>query len=311
MRTRYWLLTLSMFFITLAGSGQGHYAGSSFNPNDYFTPPPGFITPVYYSFANMDYFNGQGKRSDVLINPVPGNPTTLSISQNVKTSSFIAMLLYGAKTRILGANWGFMVIPTVNNPTANIALDYFSSQTGSGSASFNTNSWGLGDVYVQPVWLTWTHTKWTYAVAYGAWLPMGKYKTGDAKNVGLGYWSHNLRGSARFKPHPQWAITGAAILETNSRQKGVDFREAPHATFDYGAAYIPWSRAMRSACSVSIRPRLARIKVLREVSSLTGYSASVDTAPIGSSPGNWAYWEGSPSILGAGTGLRVLPSRSA
>lgn len=237
MRTRYWLLTLSMFFITLAGSGQGHYAGSSFNPNDYFTPPPGFITPVYYSFANMDYFNGQGKRSDVLINPVPGNPTTLSISQNVKTSSFIAMLLYGAKTRILGANWGFMVIPTVNNPTANIALDYFSSQTGSGSASFNTNSWGLGDVYVQPVWLTWTHTKWTYAVAYGAWLPMGKYKTGDAKNVGLGYWSHNLRGSARFKPHPQWAITGAATLETNSRQKGVDFREAPHATFDYGAAY--------------------------------------------------------------------------
>lgn len=216
---------------------QGHYAGSSFNPNDYFAPPPGVIIPVYYSFANMNYHNSQGKKSDVLINPTPGNPTELSLSQNVKTSSFIAMLLYGAKSKILGASWGMMVIPTVNNPSANIALDYFTSQGGSGSTAFKTNSWGLGDIYVQPVWLTWAKTKWTYGFAYGAWLPLGKYKTGDAKNVGLGYWSHNLRASTRFKPHPQWSLVGATTFEFNSIQKGVDFKEAPHFTFDYGAAY--------------------------------------------------------------------------
>ncbi|ULT24905.1 hypothetical protein KUH03_39515 [Sphingobacterium sp. E70] len=42
--------------------GQGHYNGSSFNPNDYFAPHEGFIIPVWYGYANMNYFNGQGKR---------------------------------------------------------------------------------------------------------------------------------------------------------------------------------------------------------------------------------------------------------
>lgn len=216
---------------------QGHYAGSSFNTNDYFAPPPGVIIPVYYSFAKMDYHNAQGSKSDILINPVPGNPTQLSLSKTVRTSSFIAMLLYGGKSRIFGANWGFMVIPTVNNPSANIALDYFTIQNGSGSTTFKTNTWGFGDMYVQPVWLSWTNSKWTYAFSYGAWLPIGKYKTGDVKNVGLGYWSHNLRASARYKPHPQWAVVGAATQEFNSKQQGVDFKEAPHFTFDYGGSY--------------------------------------------------------------------------
>ena len=55
--------------------GQGHYNGSSFNPNDYFAPHDGFIIPVWYGYANMNYFNAQGKKTDQLINPIPEKPT--------------------------------------------------------------------------------------------------------------------------------------------------------------------------------------------------------------------------------------------
>ncbi|WP_228466034.1 hypothetical protein [Chryseobacterium balustinum] len=41
--------------------GQGHYNGSSFNPNDYFAPHAGWIIPVWYGYANMDYYNAAGK----------------------------------------------------------------------------------------------------------------------------------------------------------------------------------------------------------------------------------------------------------
>lgn len=232
-------MIFSVLFIqlNLASISQGHYIGSSFNPNDYFTPPPGFIVPVYYSYSNMNFYNANGDKTDELINPVPQNPSTLSVAQNVETNSFIVMLIYGAKTKLLNANWGFMVVPSVNNASANIVLDYFSTQSGSGNVSFKNNSWGLGDIYIQPLWLTWNSMRWGYSFTYGVWAPVGRYTYGDAKNIGLGYWSHNLRFATKCKLHPQWLATLASRYEINAYQKGVDFREAPHLTIDYGISY--------------------------------------------------------------------------
>lgn len=57
---------LVILLLTLAagqqGLAQGHYTGSSFNPNDYFAPHAGLIVPVWYGYANMDYHNAQGKK---------------------------------------------------------------------------------------------------------------------------------------------------------------------------------------------------------------------------------------------------------
>jgi hypothetical protein len=227
-------LVLSFSHFTVA---QGHYNGGSFNPNDYFTAPPGFIIPAYYGYANMDFYNADGEKTDQLINPVPGNPTSVNLEQNVKTNSFILMLIYGGKGKILNADWGMMLIPMVNNPTANIALDYYTSETGSGNVSFKSNSWGLGDLYLQPIWLTWNRDKWSYSFTYGVWAPLGKYEAGDPENVGLGYWSHNFRAATKFRAAPQWLISLATTYEINAKQEGVDFEEAPHFTLDYGLSY--------------------------------------------------------------------------
>ena len=228
-------LTLLLAMPVLQASAQGHYMGSSFNPNDYFAPPSGFIVPLYYSYANMNFHNASGSRSDQVINPVPGDPTTLSIEQNVRTNAFIAMVLYGGRKKVVNADWGFLVLPTANNPTANLALDYYSTRTGSGTASISTSSWGLGDLYVQPLWLSWTRTKWTYGLAYGAWLPVGKYSPGSAENVGLGYASHNVRVAVKRKLSATWSASLVNTLEINHKQEGVDFQEAPHNTVDAGA----------------------------------------------------------------------------
>lgn len=219
----------------LLTAGQGHYMGSSFNPNDYFAPPPGFIVPLYYSYADMNFHNASGSRSDQVINPVPGDPTTLSIQQNVRTNAFIAIVLYGGKKKVFGADWGLLVLPMVNNPSANIALDYYSTQTGTGTAAISTTSWGLGDLYVQPLWFSWAKAKWTYGLSYGVWLPVGKYSPGSAENVGLGYASHNVRVALKRKLSATWSASVVNTLELNHGQEGVDFKEAPHNTLDAGA----------------------------------------------------------------------------
>lgn len=234
---RYFVIA-SMCLTCSTAFGQGHYGGASFNPGDYFVPPAsGFILPVYYSYMKQNFYNSAGKKSDVLINPRPDDPTSLNIGQSVSTNSAIIMAMYAGRQKILNASWGMMLIPILSSPTANIALDYYSTQTGSGVKRFQSNSFGFSDLYFQPIWLSWEEKKWTYSFTYGVFLPIGKYKAGDMKNVGLGYFSQDIRVATRFKPTGQWTVSLAATIELNSKQRGVDFREAPHFTADYGGSY--------------------------------------------------------------------------
>lgn len=76
---------------------QGHYAGSSFNPNDYFIPAnSGWVFPLYYGFSNSNFYDASGSKSNVIeINQNP--PVFLEMGQNVKTHSIIPMMIYFGK----------------------------------------------------------------------------------------------------------------------------------------------------------------------------------------------------------------------
>ena len=231
-----------VLFISILGAAsksfsQVHYIGGIFNPNDYFiSPASGWVFSLYYSNSQMDYYNDSGAKTDVIeINQNP--PVTVELGQKVNTHSIIPMISYFGKNKILNARWGILALPMINNPNANIALDFYTGQSLAGSTNININSFGLGDFYLQPVWLTWEKNRFSTTFSYGLWFPSGKYKNNDPENVGLGYWSHNFRTATRFKPNSKFSITGAVTLELNSKQKGEDFTEAPHLTFDYGASY--------------------------------------------------------------------------
>lgn len=230
-------LAVVFLLLTFDIHAQGHYATGSFNPNDYFIPAnTGWIFPLYYGYNNSNFYDASGNKSNVIeINQNP--PVTIEMGQKVKTHSIFPMAIYFGKGKILNARWGFIVLPIFNNPNANIALDFYLGQDLAGSENIEINSFGLGDFYVQPIWLTWEKNKWSTTFSYGFWMPTGKYTANDPENVGLGYWSHNFRVANRYKPTAQTTLTGALTYEVNQRQKGVDFREAQHLSFDYGASY--------------------------------------------------------------------------
>lgn len=227
------MLTFNLFFVRV----QGHYNGSSFNTNDYFIPPvSGFVFSLYYSYSDMNYYNGLNKKTDIIeISQNP--PFSLQMGQSVKTHSIIPMISYFGKKKLLKAKWGLLMLPMFNNPSANIALDFYAGQTLASSQKIRLKSFGLGDFYLQPLWLTWSKNKLATTLSYGSWIPIGKYKVDDSGNIGLGYWSHNLRYIARYKPKTTFSITAGFTFEFNSKQNGTDFRESPHLTFDYGGSY--------------------------------------------------------------------------
>jgi hypothetical protein len=235
------LLRVFFFFTILFtipnAFSQGHYTGSSFNPNDYFIPPsPGWVFSLYYSYSQQNFYNNAGQKTDQF--PISQNPpVSIELSQNVSTSSIIPMILHFGKGKILNAKWGMALLPIVNKPNVNIVLDFYSGQNSAGTQKVNINSFGLGDFYFQPLWLTWEKENMATTFSYGAWIPTGKYTANDPENVGLGYWSHNFRIASRIKPIPFISLTSALTYELNSKQKGVDFREASHLTYDLSASY--------------------------------------------------------------------------
>ena len=220
-----------------SAKAQGHYNGGSFNTNDYFIPAAsGWVFSLYYSYSNMNYYNDAGDKTDVIeVNENP--PFTVELGQEVKTHSIIPMISYFGKQKILNARWGVLALPMLNNPNATIALDFYTGQSVADSRNININSFGLGDFYLQPLWLTWEKNKLSGTFSYGAWLPIGKYSVNDPENVGLGYWSHNFRAMGRYKLKEKMSLTLGMTYELNSKQKGTDFVEASHLTMDYGASY--------------------------------------------------------------------------
>ncbi|MCU0377193.1 MAG: hypothetical protein MUC78_02950, partial [Bacteroidales bacterium] len=74
-------MMLGLCFVSLNLYSQGHYAGGSFNPNDYFiSPASGWVFSLYYSYSQMDYYNDAGEKSDVIeINQDP--PFSVEIGQ--------------------------------------------------------------------------------------------------------------------------------------------------------------------------------------------------------------------------------------
>ena len=122
-------LTVLFFVATSNLFAQGHYNGGSFNPNDYFVPSAkGWVFSLYYSYSQMDYYNDYRNKTDVIeINENP--PVSVVMGQNVRTHSVIPMISYFGEIKMLKARWGILALPTVNNPNADIALDFYTSQT--------------------------------------------------------------------------------------------------------------------------------------------------------------------------------------
>lgn len=239
MKTRFlrMIIAFLMLIISMNINAQGHYNGGSFNTNDYFIPSAsGWVFSMYYSYSNMNYYNNSGEKSDVIeISQNP--PFSVELDQKVKTHSIIPMISYFGKNKILNARWGVLALPMLNNPNANIALDFYSEQSLVGSQEINLNSFGFGDFYLQPIWLTWEKDKFSTTFSYGLWLPTGKYETNSTDNVGLGYLSHNLRVMGRYRPKDNISLSAGLTFEINNKQKDSDFKEAPHLTSDFGVSY--------------------------------------------------------------------------
>ena len=85
-----------------------------------------------------------------------------------------------------------------------------------------TSTFGVGDLFVQPVWLGYSPTNWDFSLAYGFYAPVGRYSTTTADvpvvgpvtttspdNLGLGFWTQQVQGAVAWYP---WADKRMAVM---------------------------------------------------------------------------------------------------
>jgi len=149
-------------------------------------PPSG----LYFRDYNYCYF----------ANDFPGGPQDFGATAYVQGPRGIWISDYS----VMGATYGAsLLIPFV----------YQDVKVGSDRRS----RFGLGDVMVEPLLLSWNQDRFDVVIGYGLWAPTGDFQAGRMANPGKGYFGHmlSLGASRHLGDDKSWTLTALNRYEIN------------------------------------------------------------------------------------------------
>src|SRR5262245_15689149 len=139
-----------------AAAGQaaeiGHYNAGLLNIRDFIVPDPGYYFASYNYYYTSDRLNGSDGDEISSVTIGPGAGVTLGVDVDVDVYAWVPALIWVPEWKPLGARLGMLIAPTFANASVGASL---SSATGRG-ADADTDNFDAGDLYVQPLWLSYT-----------------------------------------------------------------------------------------------------------------------------------------------------------
>lgn len=160
-------------------------------------PPPG----VYLRDYNLFYF--AGTLNDYQGHKVPVDFDVFAYAQAPR-------LIWISELKILGANYGAdMLVPF-------IYTDF--------RAPFQASEFGLGDIFFEPITLSWHGKQFDAGVGYGFWAPTGE--SGAPADPGKGYWDQMFTLGGTWYPDTArtWNVSALARYEISSNTNPYDIR---------------------------------------------------------------------------------------
>lgn len=159
-----------------------HYPAGAEGIKGSSLPPPG----LYFRDYNIGYF------ADDFSN----GPPEFDISAYVNA----ARLIWITECKILGADYGMDVI---------IPFGYMDWEAGIPGAVAGGNYFGIGDIQLEPLLLSWHFPQFDLAAGYAVWAPTGDFSPLRPDILAKGFWSHMLTLGATFyfDEEKTWALS--------------------------------------------------------------------------------------------------------
>lgn len=188
-----------------------HYPAGAEGIKGASLPPPGLYFRDYNFFYYSDRFKDgpPGFRLDAYVNA--------------------PRLIWMTPVKILGADYGMDVIVPFGY------LDY-KYQTPAGQVK---DSWfGLGDIEVEPLLLSWHFKQFDLSGGYAFWAPTGDYSRGRPDLISQGFWSHMLTLGGTWYPDEAktWAVSLLNRYEFCHEQDQTDVNPGQVYTIEWGVS---------------------------------------------------------------------------
>lgn len=194
------------------GQETGHYVPGIMGIKAATLPPPGsyyIMHNVFYT-ANS-YYDGDGNSADI----------NFDINVFVNAHRFVHVW----EDVFLGANYAVNVI---------VPLMY--TDISIGAFNVSDDQFGIGDIIVDPLVLSWNRKKYDLAFGLGAVVPTGSYDITEAASPGKSFWTGLLTfgGTYYFDEHKSWTASILSRYEIHSKKKDFDVTAGNDFTFEYG-----------------------------------------------------------------------------
>lgn len=238
--------------ISADASEVGHYSPGVLNIRDFFVPEPGFYGLVYnYAYVSDQLNDRNGDKINDVTIEIP--PTTLTVDLALDLDVYVTSptLIWVSGWRVLGARYAAYASVSFSNTSIGASL---TTATGTGRSA-EQSQFGVGDPFVQPLWLGWTNAHWDAAGGYGFYAPVGRYSTQSlrlpvvgpitteaADNIGLGFWTHQLQGAGALYPwvDKRTAIAAALTWEIHGKKQDFDLTPGQNLSLNWGAnGFLP------------------------------------------------------------------------
>ncbi|MGK7928488.1 MAG: transporter [Spirulina sp.] len=173
-------------------------------------PVPGFaIDNAFIFYATDTFIESNGDRVDL---GATADPV-------VNRTAFA----WGADFKVLGGSYGAVV----SVPLANLNTRPFPGVQ---------STFGVSDIYFQPLTLGWVAGDWKFTTSYGFWAPTGNFQTGGSRNVGRGFWTHMVAAAMTYTSPDElpWIASLMARYETHTQIRGTNIRPGDTLTLEYG-----------------------------------------------------------------------------
>jgi hypothetical protein len=216
MKSLFTRILLFCFLITAAGlaqaQAQSHYPNGVEGIKGASLPPPGF----YFRDYNYIYFADKFKEG----------PPSFDLTAYVQAPR----LIWITGQKFLGGFYGMDVIVPFTYQDLSMAIPE--------EMEFSGNDFGLADIFVEPITLSWHLPQADFSFGYGFWAPTGAYSPIDPISPGKGFFTHMLTGGVTYymDKDKTWSLSALNRYEFSQENKKKGITPGQYWTLEYGLA---------------------------------------------------------------------------